>query len=113
MEVKNSRYYRDLEVWQLAISFVKDIYLATEKFPSHENYGLTNQIRKAVISIPCNIAEGQFRDSIREFRQFLSIALGSAAETETQLIISKEIGYLSSEQLKSLTNTLRKNYTNA
>ena len=108
MEVRKSRSYRDLEVWQLAITFVKDIYLATEKFPSLENYGLPHQIRKAVISIPSNIAEGQFRESVKEFRQFFSIALGSAAETETQLIISKEIGYLSSEQFKILTNTLER-----
>ena len=97
VEIKKSRSYRDLEVWQLAIAFVKDIYQATEKFPSLEKYGLTHQIRKAAISIPSNIAEGQFRDSTREFKQFLSIALGSAAEIETQLIISKEIGYLSSQ----------------
>jgi four helix bundle protein len=108
MEVKKSRSYRDLEVWQLAIAFVKDIYLATERFPSLENYGLTHQIRKAAISIPSNIAEGQFRDSTREFKQFLSIALGSAAEIETQLIISKEIGYLSSEEMESLANILER-----
>jgi len=108
VEVKKSRSYHDLEVWKLAIAFVKDIYQATERFPALENFGLTHQIRKAAISIPSNIAEGQFRDSIREFRQFLSIALGSAAEIETQLIISKAIGYVSSEQLKPLTNTLER-----
>jgi len=106
VETKKSRSYRDLEVWKLAISFVKDIYQETEKFPAHENFGLTHQIRKAAISIPSNIVEGQFRNSSREFRQFLSIALGSAAEIETQLIIAKEIAYLSSEKLESLANTL-------
>ena len=85
-EIKKSRSYRDLEVWKLAISFVKCIYQATEKFPAHENYGLTHQLRKAAVSVPSNVAEGQFRNSPREFKQFLSIALGSAAEIETQLI---------------------------
>jgi four helix bundle protein len=108
VEAKKSRSYRDLEVWQLAIIFVKDIYQATEKFPAHENYGLTHQIRKAAISIPSNIAEGQFRNSSKEFQQFLSIGLGSAAEIETQLIIVKDIGYLSSEQQESLLNTLER-----
>ena len=97
-----------MDVWKLAISFVKDIYQETEKFPPHENYGLTQQIRRAAVSIPSNIAEGQFRNSSREFKQFLSIALGSAAEIETQLIIAKEIGYLSSEQLESLGDTLER-----
>ncbi len=107
-EIKKSRSYRDLEVWKLAISFVKDIYQATENFPSNENYGLTQQIRRAAVSIPSNIAEGQFRNSTREFKQFLSIALGSAAETETQLIIAKEISYLSPDQLIPLKNTLER-----
>ncbi len=97
-----------MEVWKLAISFVKDIYQATENFPSNENYGLTQQIRRAAVSIPSNIAEGQFRNSTREFKQFLSIALGSAAETETQLIIAKEISYLSPDQLIPLKNTLER-----
>ena len=90
-ENKKSRLYRDLEVWKLAISFVKNIYQATEKFSVTENFGLTYQIRKAAVSIPSHVAEGQFRNSPKEFKQFLSIALGSAAEIETQLIIAKEI----------------------
>jgi len=78
-----------LEVWKLAISFVKYIYQTTEKFPSHENYGLTFQLRKAAVSIPSNIAEGQFRNSPREFKQFLSISLGSAAEYPYQKLKTK------------------------
>lgn len=91
---KKSRSYRDLEVWKLAIAFVKDIYLTTGKFPLNEKYGLTQQIRRAAVSIPSNTAEGQVRNSAKEFTQFLAIALGSAAELETQLIIASEVNYL-------------------
>jgi four helix bundle protein len=87
-----SRSYRDLEVWKLAIDFVKQVYEITDNFPASENYGLINQIRRAAVSIPSNIAEGQGRNSTKEFRQFLAISLGSLAELETQLIIAKEIG---------------------
>jgi four helix bundle protein len=91
---QKSRSYRDLRVWQEAIDFVKDIYLITAQFPASEVYGLTNQIRRAAVSIPSNIAEGQGRHSIKEFRQFLGIALGSIAELETQLIISAQVRIL-------------------
>jgi len=83
----------------------------TEKFPPAELFGLTTQLRRAAISIPSNIAEGQGRNSSKEFRQFLAIALGSLAEVETQLIIASEIGYLaSSEPTKLLADldTIRK-----
>jgi four helix bundle protein len=82
--------------------FGKEIYEATKRFPSSEIYGLTNQLRKAAVSIPSNIAEGQGRISPKEFRQFLSISLGSLAEVETQIIIANEIGYLAKEELDSL-----------
>jgi four helix bundle protein len=84
-KIRKSRSYQDLEVWKLSIEFVKEIYLITGKFPKSETYGLSNQIRRAAASIPSNIAEGQGRNSSKEFRQFLSIALGSVAETETQI----------------------------
>ena len=106
VESKKSRSYRDLEVWKLAIAFVKDIYQTTEKFPLNENYGLTQQIRRAAVSIPSNIAEGQVRNSAKEFTQFLAIALGSAAELETQLIIGSEVNYLTVEELNQLLNKL-------
>jgi four helix bundle protein len=99
---QRSRSYRDLRVWQEAIDFVKDIYLITAQFPSSEVYGLTNQIRRAAVSIPSNIAEGQGRHSIKEFRQFLGIALGSIAELETQLIICAQVGYLPQTQIELL-----------
>ena len=94
-----SRSFRDLDVWKLSIEFVKSIYQITNKFPNSEIYGLTSQLRRSAISIPSNIAEGQGRNSSKEFRQFLAIALGSLAELETQVIIAKEIGYLTGENL--------------
>ena len=103
---QKSRSYQDLEVWKLSIALVKEIYLITEKFPKSESYGLTNQIRRAAVSIPSNIAEGQGRNSSKEFRQFLSIALGSVAETETQLIIAKEINFLRNDELEPLLVTV-------
>ncbi len=96
-EVRKSRSYKDLDVWQVSLELVKAIYKITANFPSSEKLGLTQQIRRAAISIPSNVAEGQFRNSSKEFKQFLSIALGSAAELETQLIIAREINYLSVE----------------
>jgi four helix bundle protein len=101
-----SRSYRDLEVWKLSIDFVKKIYRVTSKFPASENFGLINQIRRAAVSIPSNIAEGQGRNSSREFRQFLAISLGSVAELETQLIIAKEIKYLALQELNPLLAAL-------
>jgi four helix bundle protein len=85
---------------------VKEIYLLTDKFPPREIYGLTSQIRRAAVSIPSNIAEGQGRSSAKEFRQFLAIALGSLAEIETQLIIAREINLLGSEEKEPLLVTI-------
>jgi four helix bundle protein len=104
--VQKSRSYQDLEVWKLAINFVKEIYLLTDKFPPREIYGVTSQIRRAAVSIPSNIAEGQGRSSAKEFRQFLAIALGSLAEIETQLIIAREINLLGSEEKEPLLVTI-------
>jgi four helix bundle protein len=101
-----SRSYRDLEVWKLSIDLVKKVYQVTHDFPASENYGLRNQIRRAAVSIPSNIAEGQGRNSTKEFRQFLAISLGSLAELETQLIIAKEIEYLTQDGLAALLSPL-------
>jgi four helix bundle protein len=101
-----SRSFRDLEVWKLAIDFVKKVYQTTNSFPPSENFGLINQIRRAAVSIPSNIAEGQGRNSTKEFRQFLAISLGSLAELETQLIIAKEIEYLTLHELNPLLTIL-------
>ncbi len=106
MEAKKSRSYRDLDVWKLSLDLVKEVYKLTSKFPASENFGLTNQIRRAAVSIPSNIAEGQGRNSPKEFRQFLAVAQGSVAELETQLIISQKIDYISQEELHSFLNPL-------
>ena len=106
MSAEKSRSYRDLRVWKEAVEFVKEVYVVTSRFPAIEIYGLTNQIRRAAVSIPSNIAEGQGRNSPKEFRQFLGIALGSIGELETQLIISEKIEYLSQNELSPLLTRL-------
>jgi len=85
--------FRDLLVWQKAMSLVTDIYRFTQGFPTEERYGLTSQIRRAAVSIPSNIAEGQARPTHGEFRQFLGHAKGSIAELETQLLIAENLGF--------------------
>lgn len=91
MEIKN---YRDLIAWQKAMAFVTGVYRVTGHFPRDEIYGLTSQLRRAAVSIPSNVAEGHGRKSTREFLNFLSIAYGSLNETQTQLLIAQQLGYL-------------------
>lgn len=86
--------YRDLEVWQKSIQLVKKIYLLTKSFPQDEIYGLINQMRRAAVSIASNIAEGKTRHTKNEYIQFLYISLGSIAELETQIVISRELNYI-------------------
>jgi four helix bundle protein len=86
--------YRDLIAWQRSVGFVTAIYGATQLFPRDELYGLTSQLRRAAVSVPSNIAEGQARFSRKEFHHFLSQARGSLVEIETQLLIAKNLGYL-------------------
>ncbi|MCC7299719.1 MAG: four helix bundle protein, partial [Verrucomicrobia bacterium] len=86
--------YKDLEVWKKAIAVVADIYRLTASFPESEKFGITNQMRRASVSIPSNIAEGSARHHANDFIHFLRIADGSAAELETQLIISEKLGFI-------------------
>jgi four helix bundle protein len=86
--------HRDLNVWKKSMDLVEELYKCTKDFPKEEIYSLTSQIRRSVISIPSNIAEGAARNSKKEFIQFLHIALGSTSELETQLLISDRLGYL-------------------
>lgn len=95
--------HRDLIVWKKGIELVKEVYLATQSYPQEELFGLTAQIRRCVVSIPSNIAEGCGRCSDKEFVRFLHIALGSAAELETQLIISRELSFLSSGKFENIS----------
>ena len=88
------RSYRELIAWQKAMKLVTEVYEATQRFPSEERYGLTNQLRRASVSVPSNIAEGQARFSQKEFHHFLSQARGSLVEIETQLLIARHLKYL-------------------
>lgn len=87
--------HRDLDVWKEGIELATLIYKLTDTFPKEERYGLSDQLKRSAVSIPSNIAEGAARNSSKEFVQYLYIALGSASELETQLIISKKVGFLS------------------
>jgi len=98
----NVKSYKDLIVWQKSLDLADRVYDVTESFPSREMYGLTNQLRRAAVSIPSNIAEGQARQSTPEFRRFLSIAKGSLAEVETQLHIAIRRNYVSKEDFQKI-----------
>jgi four helix bundle protein len=98
--------FKDLVIWQRSMALVVRIYQCTQKFPREEIYGLTAQIRRAAVSIPSNIAEGQSRRSDPAFAYHLDIALGSAAELETQLTIALEISYISSSDYDPLISEL-------
>lgn len=94
--------YKDLIVWQKAMKLVKEIFLLTSTFPKEELYGLVSQMRRAAISIPSNIAEGSGRRFKNEWGQFYSFAYGSAMELETQLMISRDLGFSSAEDTNRL-----------
>jgi four helix bundle protein len=114
--------YRDLVVWQDGLNLVEVVYRTTAAFPREELYGLTSQMRRAASSIPCNIAEGQGRQTTKDFLHFLAIATGSLRELETQFFIAHRLGYLNEEkkcdclgrteqlarQLAALVNSLRR-----
>ena len=91
--------HKDLDVWKKSIELVTEIYSITANFPNEEKYGIVSQIRRAAVSIPSNIAEGCARFSDKENLRFLDIARGSLAELETQLIISKNLGFIDSDNL--------------
>ena len=90
--------HQDLIVWQKAMDLVILTYGLTEKFPGHEKFGLVSQMRRSSISIPCNIAEGKRRGSRKDYGRFLTISYGSGAELETQIEISKRLGYITTEE---------------
>ena len=96
------RRYQDMTLWQRAVDLAVACYDCTDSFPSQERFGLTVQLRRAAVSIPSNIAEGQGRDSRREFLYHLSVARGSLQELETLLILAERRNYPSTEQLKNV-----------
>ncbi len=117
--------YRDLVVWQKSMRLVTDIYKMTDNFPKAEVFGLTSQLKRAVVSVSSNIAEGQGRDSIKEFIRHLSIAYGSLMEAETQVQIAANLSYINQMEadksfqqtaeigrmMNGLTRSLRKSIT--
>ena len=106
--------YRDLLIWKKGMALVKSIYKVTKQFPEDERFGLISQMRRAAISVPSNIAEGQARQGKREFVQFLSHAEGSLAELDTQVLLSLDLGYCGgadAEPLLSLITELQKMIT--
>jgi four helix bundle protein len=110
--------YKDLLVWQKGITLVKQVYQITQKLPDEEKFGLISQMRRAAVSLPSNIAEGQARHTTGEFIQFISNAEGSLAELDTQLILAVELKYCESEdanpaftqiyELRKMLNALRR-----
>ncbi len=96
--------YKKLIVWQKADFLAKEVYFVSKSYPDDEKFGITSQLRRAALSVPVNIVEGYARKSRKEFKQFLSIALGSLAETEYLLEFSTYLGYLSSDSFKTLEN---------
>lgn len=87
------RHYRQLKVWQLGMDLVEGVYGLTEQFPKHQLYGLTSQVQRASVSIPSNIAEGHARGSTNQFLHSISIAAGSLAEMETQLLLGARLRF--------------------
>jgi four helix bundle protein len=118
MKTNRTRSYKDLLVWQKGIVLAKLIYQLTNKFPKEEKFGLVAQMRRAAVSIPSNIAEGQARHTTGEFIQFISHAEGSVAELHTQLILSIELQFCSSmgadsafsliDEIRRMLNALRR-----
>ncbi len=103
--------FRDLQVWQRAMQLTVAVYRLTQGFPREEQFGLTNQMRRSAVSIPSNIAEGQGRTSVGEFRQFLGMARGSNCEFQTQLEIARALNFGKPgliDEVESLSNEVRK-----
>lgn len=92
--------FKDLIVWQKAMDLVEEVYRMVKKLPKEELFALSDQMRRSAISIPSNIAEGQGRNSTKEFIQFLAIAKGSKSELETQLLLCVKINYLNSTDIE-------------
>lgn len=107
--------YKELNIWKKSRSFASEIYKVTQGFPSEEKFGLTNQLRRAAVSIPSNIAEGASRKSNKDFARFIEIAIGSANEIDTQLLIATDLEFMTlkehlaiDEELQSITKMLSK-----
>ena len=104
MDVKHN--FKELIVWQKSRVLVKNLFILTKKYPKDERYEIVSQMRRAAVSIPSNIAEGSGRNSNKDFRRFLDIAVSSAYELETQIIISSDLGYISEDEFNSITKDI-------
>ena len=100
--------HKDLDVWKESMTLAKEVYRLTKHFPKEETFGLASQMRRAAVSIPSNIAEGAARNSDKEFIQFLHVSLGSLAELETQLLLSRELGFPKDEELSGSVEQIRR-----
>ena len=98
--------FKELQIWQRSRAFCSVIYKLTSNFPETEKFGLVNQLRRASVSIPSNIAEGSARSSNKNFIRFLTISIGSAYEIETQLLIAYDLKFISEQELKKVNNDL-------
>ena len=98
--------YNNLQIWQEAMDLVEDIYKLTVSFPSEEKFGLVSQMTRAAVSIPSNIAEGTGRNSDKDFAHFISIAIGSLYELNTQIVLSERLGYINQSQSQELQKKL-------
>ena len=106
-EIKKARNFRNYKVWQEAVNYASKVYKVTAYLPWFEKKGLCDQLQRAVVSISSNIAEGSAKPSDNDFAHFLDMALGSAFEVETQLLISKNIGYIDAGQFDGLMEDLK------
>jgi len=105
-EGRKPKHYKDLLVWQKGMALAKLIYDLTRRFPADERFGLTSQLRRAAVSVPSNIAEGQARHGTGEFLQFLSHAEGSLAEIETQLLLAVDLGFSKQAEVETPLNEI-------
>ena len=98
--------FKELAIWQKGMNVVMECYKITSHFPKEEQFNLTNQLRRAAVSVPSNISEGSSRKSDKDFSRFLQISLGSLFELETQLILSEKLGYLESQRFNEMENQI-------
>lgn len=98
--------YKEMKIWQKSRTLVNQVYGLSQRFPKEENYGLTSQLRRAVISIPSNIAEGAGRNSDKEFARFIDISRGSLFEVETILILSADLNYVAETDLQPVFSSI-------
>ena len=98
--------YNNLQIWQQAMDLLEEIYKLTASFPIEEKFGLVSQMTRAAVSIPSNIAEGAGRNSDKDFAHFISIAIGSLYELNTQIVLSERLGYIDQSQSQELQKKL-------